>query len=928
MKKRFERMAQGTLFFGILALVLAGLMGCPNPAAPKPDPVLAGSVVIKAAIADGPATEGETLTADTTELGGTGTIHYQWLRLDDADDLSTAEEIDGADGAAYVLTAADIGKYISVRLSRDGYAGVVIAKAAGPVEAAQIPELTGTVTITGIPSEGETLTANTLNLDGTGAIHYQWLRLDDADDPSAAEEIDGADNETYDLTAADLDTYISVRVSRDDYSGAVTAEPVGPAAPEGYVGVTNILLATTGFLFESGNAVDLKPLATVMPVTATKKDIRWVLTEDDGTGVTAADLEDGEFTPAGPGTLKLTAVITGGKTPGRDYRKSFTLTFTTHHIGVTGITLPLANTLVKGSPIDLTAATAAPPDAARQEIIWSVKDAGTTGVTTADLTGGVFTPATAGTLKLKALITDGLALGSDYVEEFTLVIRDAYVAVTNISLSLLAYYEGGAQIDLTAAEAEPSNATYQTITWSVKDAGTTGVNNANLVTGKFTPAANGTLVLTATVKNGKNNGTTDYTKDFTLEIGCEAIYSGVSRNSDYSYDPVVGQPQNTALPTGWSFTSTVVDISWSPVHPVFQAGVVYQLKIVYKASPGYWFDGRPLSVTVGNYYGPPAYLVVSSVDREGDTATAVLTYPELGVDSSLEDTLLAARIAKQGVRTSAAAAGVPSNISWVTPAQMAAFDAVRLEALMLFETHAATQAQATAMAGRLATATGAFNGQKAYGTGTAEVVSELFTSLAGMKAWLTGLPANTVTSPYHVRLSIDLSALTYKNATSTRTNTYFPAGKYAALDLTACTGDLGNEAFANCATLVSVEFPAGLAAIGKFAFSDCVNLTGQADLSGLTDLGRSAFYNTNITGVIMPAGINIVWFNMTIFYDCSNLAKVTFLQTTPVLLQMYIFDGTPSTMKMYVPAGSVEAYKTTSVSGWAAHAGQIEALPW
>jgi len=94
-------------------------------------PTLAGTVVIT-----GMARVGETLTADTSGLtNAAGTLHYQWKRSTmgrySAD--STYTEIDGANGASYLLTAAnDVGKYLKVTVTADGNSGGVTG---GPTDA-------------------------------------------------------------------------------------------------------------------------------------------------------------------------------------------------------------------------------------------------------------------------------------------------------------------------------------------------------------------------------------------------------------------------------------------------------------------------------------------------------------------------------------------------------------------------------------------------------------------------------------------------------------------------------------------------------------------------------------------------------------------------------------------------------------------------
>jgi len=53
----------------------------------------------------------------------------------------------------------------------------------------------------------------------------------------------------------------------------------------------------------------------------------------------------------------------------------------------------ITGTPTAGTEVDLTVATVNPADATNETIVWSVNNAGTTGVTTANLTAGKFTPA-------------------------------------------------------------------------------------------------------------------------------------------------------------------------------------------------------------------------------------------------------------------------------------------------------------------------------------------------------------------------------------------------------------------------------------------------------------------------------------------------------------------------------------------------------
>ncbi|MFI3215907.1 MAG: cadherin-like domain-containing protein, partial [Methylococcales bacterium] len=72
---------------------------------------------------------------------------------------------------------------------------------------------TGAVTIVGEPNQGKVLTTtNTISdVDGLGAISYQWLRY--------GAMINGANQSTYTLTSNDVNAYISVKASYIDGNG-------------------------------------------------------------------------------------------------------------------------------------------------------------------------------------------------------------------------------------------------------------------------------------------------------------------------------------------------------------------------------------------------------------------------------------------------------------------------------------------------------------------------------------------------------------------------------------------------------------------------------------------------------------------------------------------------------------------------------------
>ena len=100
---------------------------------------------------------------------------------------------------------------------------------------------------------------------------------------------------------------------------------------------------------------------------------------------------------------------------------------------------------------------------------------------------------------------------------------------------------------------------------------------------------------------------------------------------------------------------------------------------------------------------------------------------------------------------------------------------------------------------------------------------------------------------------------------------------------------IGKYAFDSCDGLTSVNIPDSVTEIGDWAFYDCDSLTSVTIGDGVTSIGNKAFY----------------W--------CYILTSVYCKATTPPALGgTYVFDYNDSGRKIYVPAGSVEAYKSAT----------------
>jgi len=170
--------------------------------------VLTGTVIIT-----GTAEVGKTLKAITANrLDGSGDISYEWKRDGTA--------VVGY-GETYDVTKEDEDCTITVTVTRSGYTGEVTSAPTAPVDDNTIPELTGSVTITGTPEVGQTLTA-TPSLNGSGTIAYQWMR---------DETKIGTNSNKYTVVKADEGKTITVTVTRAGYKGSVTSNPITVGPP-------------------------------------------------------------------------------------------------------------------------------------------------------------------------------------------------------------------------------------------------------------------------------------------------------------------------------------------------------------------------------------------------------------------------------------------------------------------------------------------------------------------------------------------------------------------------------------------------------------------------------------------------------------------------------------------------------------------------
>lgn len=134
---------------------------------------------------------------------------------------------------------------------------------------------------------------------------------------------------------------------------------------------------------------------------------------------------------------------------------------------------------------------------------------------------------------------------------------------------------------------------------------------------------------------------------------------------------------------------------------------------------------------------------------------------------------------------------------------------------------------------------------------------------------------------------------------------------------------LHDEACSTYSRLTEVNLPSTLTSIGNNAFDGCTSLASIEFPSSLTTIGEVSFRNCAFTSVDIPASIsNIKRYS---FSNCRSLTSVTVRATTPPTLGSGVFSNTPSSLVIYVPAASVDAYK--AAENWSEYASKIQAIP-
>ena len=120
---------------------------------------------------------------------------------------------------------------------------------------------------------------------------------------------------------------------------------------------------------------------------------------------------------------------------------------------------------------------------------------------------------------------------------------------------------------------------------------------------------------------------------------------------------------------------------------------------------------------------------------------------------------------------------------------------------------------------------------------------------------------------------------------------------------------IGVRAFVECKNLPSIEIPNSVTSIEEQAFSLCDALTSIEIPNSVTSIGYQAFYNCYRLASV-TIGNSVTDIAKEAFYALPALTSITFKGSNPPKSLANVFKAPNENVSVYVPANSIEDYKT------------------
>ena len=185
---------------------------------------------------------------------------------------------------------------------------------------------------------------------------------------------------------------------------------------------------------------------------------------------------------------------------------------------------------------------------------------------------------------------------------------------------------------------------------------------------------------------------------------------------------------------------------------------------------------------------------------------------------------------------------------------------------------------------------------------------------------------------YEVTLDTTTGVMNIAGTNSNKNGTHFYGNGGYARNLTRIEKiifsnrvSIGANVFSYCLALQSVTIPEGVTSIGGGAFSSCYALQSVTIPEGMTNIGDNAFsYCYALQSVTIPEGMTNI--GTYAFSYCYAIVAFYFKRNTPpTLSNTNAFVGISTDTVFYVPAASLDAYKTAN--NWSTYADRMVAEP-
>jgi len=198
------------------------------------------------------------------------------------------------------------------------------------------------------------------------------------------------------------------------------------------------------------------------------------------------------------------------------------------------------------------------------------------------------------------------------------------------------------------------------------------------------------------------------------------------------------------------------------------------------------------------------------------------------------------------------------------------------------------------------------------------------------------LPTEYLPEWFELRKNI-ISVVIGDDVTNIGDYAFFRCENMTSITIGDSVTSIGRDAFSGCSNLTSVTMPNSVTNIGYGAFFDCSALITITISNSATSIGDYAFANCGLTTISIPnstksigeyaflrcknmtsatIGNSVTGIGIGVFFGCSALTEIINYQEKPQAIYSSVFGNVDrDKCTLYVPVGSIDAYRSANVWG-------------